>query len=385
MAHKPFSEKEIHCRHDKLREKLDDKEAFVAFSFTGSYYLSGAPIVHWGRPTITVIPKSAPAFMITSAMETPRVMSLGHISEIKKYTDAEGPSLATGVRLLCDALKSRGLKKIAFDGAMTPFGTIELLHSMTPDLESRDGTDDLNNLRKVHSKEEVAHIRKAVATSDVGVSTILESARIGQPESEIAAIASQEMAVFAAREFPEVEMSFRCYSQQGERTLEPHSGTSGEPLTAGNLLQVVIEAAAWSYMSAVERTIALGELPDAEDKYYTTLTEAHEASVAALQPNAPASAPHEAASAIFMRDGYGNSPFGTGLLRGMVSEWEGRIPTVDLRSYNSELLLPGMTVTIEPFTIVEGVGATRHCDMVLVTESGYERLSKAPTGRLRIG
>jgi Xaa-Pro aminopeptidase len=43
-----------------------------------------------------------------------------------------------------------------------------------------------------------------------------------------------------------------------------------------------------------------------------------------------------------------------------------------------------MAITVEPYTYVEGVGATRHCDMILVTDNGHERLSTSPAGRLQI-
>lgn len=75
---------------------------------------------------------------------------------------------------------------------------------------------------------------------------------------------------------------------------------------------------------------------------------------------------------------------GISLQRGVVSEWEGRIPEIDLHPYNNYPLKNGMVVTVEPYIFAEGVGATRHCDMVLVTNEGRDFLSKSPVGRLVI-
>jgi Xaa-Pro aminopeptidase len=385
MTDKPFSEKEVERRQQAIRDSLAATEAFVAFSFTASYYFSGAPVVHWGRPTITVVPQSAPVFAITSAMEAPRLESLGHIHDVQVYTDSDGPSLPTALSLFSRALRNRGIDSISFDASMTPCANLALLKKLCPTLATRDGSADLNALRKVHSEEEIAQIRKAVAASDVGVNIILEEAKIGQPESDVVAMATRAMAEFSGANYPETEMSLRCYSQQGDRTLQPHSGTGGDPLTQGNLLQIVIEASAWQYLSAVERTVALGNLPAEQDAYFDTLIEAHEAALTAAQPGAPLSAPYHAANSIFTRDGFGESPVGTGLLRGVVSEWEGRIEEGNLRGYNNTPLQSGMVMSIEPYTFVPGVGATRHCDMVLITETGNECISKAPRGRLRIG
>ena len=101
MTDKPFSEKEVERRQQAIRDSLAATEAFVAFSFTASYYFSGAPVVHWGRPTITVVPQSAPVFAITSAMEAPRLESLGHIHDVQVYTDSDGPSLPKIGRASC--------------------------------------------------------------------------------------------------------------------------------------------------------------------------------------------------------------------------------------------------------------------------------------------
>ena len=379
-----FSQKEIERRQNAIRANLEDDQAFVAFSFTGAYYLSGAPVVHWGRPAICIVPKSAPAFFVVSAMEAPRLASLGHVSDISLYQDPDGPNLSIAVGHAAERLKQLDVRGVLVDGGMAKYADIEQLRELCPGIEIVEGTRILNTLRLVLSDEEIVYVRAAVAVSDIGVQTFLDSARIGQAESTLAACSSQAMANFAATNFPEIETSIRCYSQQGLRTLEPHSGTCGTPLAEGNLLQIVIEASAWQYMAAVERTIALGELPEAHDAYYTTLIEAHEAAVAQVMPGVPCSAPHNAADDVFVRDGYGASTVGTGLQRGVVSEWEGRIPEGDLRPYNKEPLKSRMVVTVEPCTFVEGVGATRHCDMVLVTDEGRDRLSKSPVGRLVI-
>lgn len=42
-------------------------------------------------------------------------------------------------------------------------------------------------------------------------------------------------------------------------------------------------------------------------------------------------------------------------------------------------LEPGMVVSVEPGLYVEGIGGFRHSDTILVTEDGYEILTRAPT------
>jgi hypothetical protein len=57
-----FSAGEIEGRQERLRTRIDDADACVAMSFTNAYYMSGVPIIPWGRPTFTLVPRDgAPA------------------------------------------------------------------------------------------------------------------------------------------------------------------------------------------------------------------------------------------------------------------------------------------------------------------------------------
>jgi Xaa-Pro aminopeptidase len=87
---------------------------------------------------------------------------------------------------------------------------------------------------------------------------------------------------------------------------------------------------------------------------------------------------------VFRDAGYENFLCGTGLSRGLLNSFEGRIDKSNLRVYNNNPLRPNMVLSIEPYAIAPGVGAQRHCEMVLITETGNEVLSQAPNGFLRI-
>ena len=41
-------------------------------------------------------------------------------------------------------------------------------------------------------------------------------------------------------------------------------------------------------------------------------------------------------------------------------------------------LEPGMLVSVEPAIYIPGIGGFRHSDTVLITEDGYQKLTKAP-------
>lgn len=149
-------------------------------------------------------------------------------------------------------------------------------------------------------------------------------------------------------------------------------------------MQVVVEAHVWNYLAAVERTLALGELNAEQSRLYKAIIAAQDAAIAAVRPGEPCSRIDEAARHVFREAGFQTFNCGSGLARGILTEWEGRIDRTNLRKYNETPLEAGTVMTVEPFAFVEGVGAPRHCDMILVTETGSERMSKAPAGWLQI-
>ena len=100
-----FSGGEIERRHAGIRAALGDSEAAVAFSFFPSYYLSGVPIIPWGRPTITVVPRDGPAAMILAEGEAPRAARHSPIIEMHTYSDMDGPSAACATSLLTGLLE----------------------------------------------------------------------------------------------------------------------------------------------------------------------------------------------------------------------------------------------------------------------------------------
>ena len=51
---------------------------------------------------------------------------------------------------------------------------------------------------------------------------------------------------------------------------------------------------------------------------------------------------------------------------------------------NKQKLKPGMVISIEPGLMDPDWGGVRHSDTVLITETGYEVLTKLPAGELRI-
>jgi Xaa-Pro dipeptidase len=380
-----FSKDEIDRRHTQFRSEFGECDAGIGISFTNSYYLSGAPIMHSGRPTITIVPRESEPVMILAEIEKGRALEHSPITDMRSYTDDDGPNVHAAVSILADVLQDLKARKVGYDAAWTPSSTINLLRSMLPQLEISDLSPVFDSMRLVNSAEELELIRTASEIADLGMQAFLADAKIGMPEIELGGRVMQAMTEFAGRSYPDVEVRVNFVSQQGIRSLQAHTGTNGEPLSPGQLMCVVTEANAWYYNAAVERVVALGDLNPEQERLRDALVLAHRRAIDTVAPGVECSAVDNVARKIFTAADYTQVYCGTGLARGLQNEWEGRIDRGNIRSYNHEPLLPGMVITIEPWAIVPGVGAPRHCDMVLVTDTGREVLTKTPAGDLRIG
>jgi len=379
-----FTHTEIQRRVDTLRSNLGDMDAGVFSSFTNSYYMSGVPILPWGRPTITIIPAKGEAVIIAGKADEQNIANNSPFQNVITYGDIEGPNVNEAIRHLADVLQTRGLNRIGIDAFYTPMAYVELLKSRLPTIGISDISDVVDEMRIINSIEEIELIRKATATADFGMKTYLSEAKLGMTEIELAGQATLAMAKFAAATYPDTGMTFNCYSQQGTHSLEPHAAASGQPLKPGQLLCVVVEATAEHYMAAVERAIVLGDLLPDQQNYYDAVIASLQKTISMCAPGVSCSAMDKVSQSIFQKAGYDNFLCGTGLSRGLLNAFEGRLEKSNLRIYNDYLLRPNMVLSIEPYAIAPGVGAQRHCEMVRVTENGNEVLSKAPSGYLKI-
>ena len=380
-----FTSTEILARQRVLMERTGSINCAVLFSFFNSYYMSGVPIIPWGRPTITIVPSRGSPAMIVSALEVTRVREHSPIAELHTYSDRDGPNEVVAVELLGKLLASRGLRRIGLDGTGTPSAMVEQLEKAHTDLELHDISPIIDEMKLTSSDEELKLIRAGTEIADVGIRTFIDEARVGTPEVVLAGRAMLAMSEYAAARFEESEFKVNCYSQQGVRSLQPHTGASGEPLKSGQLMALVIEVYVWSYQVAVERALIVGKPNEAQSHYYKTMIEAQDRALAAIRPGATFSEVDIASSTVFEENGYEPPDCGCGLIRGLLTEWAGRIDGGNLRAYNDRKLAPNMVLSVEPWAIAPGVGAPRHCDVVLVTKDGYELISKRPTEMIVVG
>jgi Xaa-Pro aminopeptidase len=127
------------------------------------------------------------------------------------------------------------------------------------------------------------------------------------------------------------------------------------------------------YNSDITRTIFLGKPDEKQKEVYNTVLEAQIKAIEAMKPGVAGKDIDAIARDYITSKGYGEN-FGHGLGHSL------GIATHDgpgLSSSSEIILEPGMVMTVEPGIYLEGWGGVRIEDDVLVTETGYEILTKA--------
>lgn len=375
-----FTPAEIQRRWSAVLDNLEEEQCIVIPSFHNSYYLSGMPMPRFGRFLVTILFKSGEPVLIAPDFERDAVRIESPIQELHTYRDEQGPTQPVVAKIIADVLRDRGVRICATEGEGMPVSLQNLLTGLLPDVTFVDRTDAVDLVRMVSSEEELVYLREAARLADVGMQRVIELVGTGLSETAIARASEVAMQEAAS---PEDSVSVNCYLQQGERSAACHAGPSSAPIEAGQFVEVVCEAEVNHYQSAVERPLAVGELPDEVRKACEVAHDAFEAALSVVKAGARFGDVDHASRKVFHDAGYDRITNGAGLVRALLHHSGGRMELGELRWHNDRLLEPGMAITVEPWAIAPGVGGARVCEHVVVTEDGYERLTKSVGGTVR--
>ena len=276
-----------------------------------------------------------------------------------------GPQL----RALC---KEHRVKRLFVETGYATLDGAARLRKQLPGvwIETRDSRVDqhLRTLRMHKASNEVDCIRQAQAVAEKAFEYILGFIKPGMSEREIALELDYAMLRDGAQ-----AVSFETIAVAGENGSKPHGVPGERPVRAGDLLTLDFGAVVDGYHSDMTRTVAIGEPGEEQRKVYGIVLEAQLAALAKLAPGVPCGEIDEAARSIIKDAGYGDHfRHGTGHGVGLeIHEAPG------LSRKSKDVLAPGMVVTVEPGIYLPGSCGVRIEDMALITENGYENLTRA--------
>ena len=236
---------------------------------------------------------------------------------------------------------------------------------------SADGAVDraIISLRMIKSADEIALMKSAQEIAERAFTHILDFIKPGVTEREV----SLELDYFMLRSGAEA-LSFETIAVSGVNSSMPHGVPSDKKIENGDFVTMDYGAVCGGYHSDMTRTVAVGSVSAEQKKVYDTVLKAQLAALEAMRPGVRCADADRAARDVIAAAGYGEFfGHGTGHGVGIEIHEEPRVsPTA------ADILEAGNVVTDEPGIYIPGRFGVRIEDMVLITENGFENLTKAP-------
>lgn len=226
----------------------------------------------------------------------------------------------------------------------------------------------LYELRAVKTEEEITNIKLAQSITDKTFSYILNNIKPGRTEKQI--MLDME---FYLRNLGSEGVSFDFIVASGKNSSMPHATPTDKPIEKGDFVTMDFGAVVNGYRSDMTRTVAVGYATDEMQLVYNTVLKAQNEAINAVKSGEICKNIDKIARDIIYNAGYKNC-FGHGLGHSVGIEIHEN-PCFNLRDKTK--LKSGMVITVEPGIYLEEKFGVRIEDMIVVTDSGSENITKS--------
>jgi Xaa-Pro aminopeptidase len=287
---------------------------------------------------------------------------------------ARKPPLAAAAEWLIENKNKLGRKKPRRLGIesehLTVAGRTQLASFLRSDFRLRETRGLVEQARMVKDADEIACLQAAVVLGASLFDRALAVIRPGVTESEVAA----EMEYTARRAGAE-EMSFPTIIAAGKRSALPHGRASRAAIPSRGFVVCDFGVILTGYCSDRTRTVHVGRPTGEARRMYEAVREAQAVAIETVRAGVSVGEVDQAARKLLQKQGLArNFTHSTGHGVGLEIHEPPRIA-----AGRTEILRPGMVITVEPGVYIAGSGGVRIEDMVVVTEQGCEVLT--PTSR----
>jgi Xaa-Pro aminopeptidase len=241
-----------------------------------------------------------------------------------------------------------------------------------PDVEVRNSSRFLEQMRMHKSDIEVAAIEQAVAITHRGLTALLAAMQPGMTEFQLDGVLENAFKQQGAQHH-----AFEPIVGAGIQSTVLHYERRDQPLESGDLLLLDVGAEWHHYCADISRTIPVnGKFTERQAEIYDIALRAQQAAIEAIRPGVTVREVHEIARDVIRDAGYVDD------FIHYTSHHLG-VEVHDAADYGIPLA-PGMVITVEPGIYLpdEEIGI-RIEDDVLVTVDGYRVLTESVPKRRR--
>lgn len=306
-------------------------------------------------------------FMLILQEEAYLLTDFRYIEAAKAIVDqTECHVVMPGIRMLAyvkELLAHHNVKALAFEESEASYALYNRLCATFEGVEVVSGGSALiEKLRLIKDEHEIAAMTRAQAITDAAFAHILDFINPDRTELEVAL----ELEFFMRAHGSE-GTAFETIAVSGSASSRPHGVPRDVKLEQG-FFTMDFGARVDGYCSDMTRTVVLGKADDEMKRLYNTVLEAQTTAIKSLHMGMKCSDADRIARNIIDDAGYkgcfGHSlGHGVGLFIHENPRFAGSVP-------DTELLLPGHVVTVEPGIYIEGKYGCRIEDMITVLPDG---------------
>ena len=348
----------------RLQQKLGREFDALLISYLPNIrYLSGFT----GSSAVLVVTKNSTAFF-TDGRYTTQARSEVNAARV---VIARKPPLLTAAEWIANRFSRQKSITIGVEG---DHFTMAMHRQLREALPAKFRVDEAplwtEQMRMLKDPEELLCLKNSVLLGASLFDVALKTIRPGAKEIDVAAKME-----FAARARGAEAMSFETIVASGERSALPHGRASQAAITTGAFVVCDFGVILAGYCSDMTRTVFVGRPSRSARDLYDAVQEAQAAAVSAVRPGATVGEIDDAARKLLRKRKlarYFTHSTGHGV--GLEIHEAPRVA-----AGKTDVLRPGMVITIEPGVYMPGKWGVRIEDMVVVSETGSEILT--PTSK----
>ena len=282
----------------------------------------------------------------------------------KMYKNPKG-SHSSSLKALAEIIEEVGAKRVAIDERGLMPGGFALLKEAMPSIEIISGYGLIQQIRAVKTPKEIELLRRAVHVTEGAMQRCLAEARVGMTEKEMERIFQTYLTTEGAQPLFNVILF-------GTRSAYPNGMPSDSQLKKGDIIRFDIGCTYQKYTSDIARIAVFGKPTDKIIGYYDAILAGQERALKAIIPGVTADLLFEEAVKEVRKSGiphYKRQHVGHGI----------GIEVYDpplLAPNNQQTLEAGMVIDVETPYYELGFGGLQVEDTVVVTNDGYEFLTR---------
>lgn len=272
-------------------------------------------------------------------------------------------------------IEKNNVKSLAFEAEYLFYVQVEQLKEKVKAETWIPIVEDLDRLRMIKKQEELQLIRQAEHIGDLAFLHILSVIKEGMTELEVAAQIELALKSNGAE-----KLSFDTIVASGVNGDKPHAVPTDKKIKKGELITMDFGCKYKGYCSDMTRTIGLGQLNDKQREVYHTVQKAQIAGWNAIKKNVTGVEVDRAARKVIEDAGYGPY-FGHGLGHSLGLKIH---ENPRFSPFCKTEIVPNMVLTVEPGIYIPGEMGIRIEDLLLITEEGYELLSRSDRSLIEV-